>query len=321
MLEYRTIKPLAVPALLLLALLGRVAVWPSALEAVELPPAGHFTLWQLPLYFGMSYVIQSPTGHLAVIDGGSAPDGMNQDAAYLKEFLRARGGHVDDWFISHCHSDHVDVLTYILSSPDLRGLKIDSIYASLVSEPWLQQHDRTGMLPTTRAFKAALAARDKSVIRPTLGQEIVLDGVNFQVLTLADENIFTNSNDQSMVIRLTTTGTSILFLGDLEEEGGKRLLASKLADRLRSEYVQMAHHGNWGVGREFYAAVKAKYALWPTPGWLWDVPADHPRRFTTPKYRQWMRELGVEKNYVMKDGLIRLDLPMKKPASAPSRDP
>jgi len=116
----------------------------------------------------MSYVIQSPAGRVAVIDGGTVTDGD-----YLTKFLLVLGGHVDDWFISHAHNDHVDALTYVLSSPDLRGLKIDRVYASLVSELWLQQHDPSNMLPSTRAFKAALVARGKSVIQPTLGQEIV----------------------------------------------------------------------------------------------------------------------------------------------------
>lgn len=309
-----TTKRLTVLISLLLLLFGQVAVWPDTIQASDLPPAGHFSLWQLPSQSAqqmMSYVIQSPTGRVAVIDGGTVKDGD-----YLTKFLLALGGHVDDWFISHAHNDHVDALTYILSSPDLRGLKIDRVYASLVGEQWLQQHDPGNMLPSTRAFKAALAARGKSVIQPTLGQEIILDGINFQVLHLADENIFTVSNDQSMVVRLTTPGASVLFLGDLEVEGGKQLLASKWADKLPSEYVQMSHHGNWGVERPVYEAVRAKYALWPTPVWLWDAPLDHPTGYTTAKYRQWMQDLGIKKNYVMKDGLIRLDLPMKKSAAA-----
>jgi L-ascorbate metabolism protein UlaG (beta-lactamase superfamily) len=318
----RSRKLLLVLAAPLLALLGCVVVRPPGIsQAVELPPAGHFTLWQLPVTpvpprgeedLTMSYVIQGPSGRLVVVDGG-----RELDADYLTTFLLARGGHVDDWFISHAHSDHVGALTRLLESSSVRGLRIDRIYASLVSERWLRHHDATEMLPSTRALKRALRASGKAVIRPTLGQKIVVDGMEFQVLQLADEKLFTNSNDQSMVIRLSTPGTSVLFLGDLEAEGGKQLLAGKFADRLPSEYVQMAHHGNWGVERDVYAAIKATYALWTTPPFLWDMPFGNPRGFTAPEVRRWMQELGVQKNYVMKDGLIRLDLAMEKPAGVP----
>ena len=303
-----------------------IAVWPGANRADDLPqagrlpPAGHATLWQLPLvYHGNSYVIQSPTGRIAVIDGGSDAGGTGIfggggpeiDATYLKNFLLARGGHVDDWFISHPHTDHVSILTSILESPTLDGLTIDNIYAQLPSESWLEQYESVNMLPATRAFKAALAARGRSVIQPTLGQEIVLDGLKFQVLTVVDEsNDITDPNDYSMVLRLTTPDTSVLFLGDLGLEGGKLLLAGEFGDKLASDYVQMAHHGNWAVGREVYEAVAAKYALWPAQGWLYDAPQGNPEGYDSWKVRQWMEELGVQKNYVMKDGLVQLDLPM-----------
>jgi beta-lactamase superfamily II metal-dependent hydrolase len=304
-----------------------VAVWPATVRAVELPPAGHFTLWQLPsqtkrgrgtdCHQMMSYVIQGPTGRVAVIDGGWVGD-----APYLKEFLRGLGGHVDDWFISHQHADHIGALTAILQKPD--GTRVDRIHASLLSERWIRQVNfRPGAdeLEPAMAFNAAIKASGNSVTRPALGDETALDGLKFQILQVSDESGWTkNMNEQCMVVRLSTPGTSVLFLVDLGTEGGKRLLAGKLADKLPSEYVQMAHHGNWAVGWEVYEAVKAKYALWPTPNWLWDAPLNNRDRFDTAVYRQWMKELGIQEDYVMKDGLIRLDLPLQKPVAAPAQN-
>ena len=148
---------------------------------------------------------------------------------------------------------------------------------------------------------------------PKLGEQIAIDGLAIEVLSLADENGPKQNaiNNASMVLRVSTPGTSILFLADLGLEGGRRLLAGPMAGRLRSEYVQMAHHGQNGVGREVYEAVKARYALWPTPHFLYDMPEPWMKtQFRTAEVRQWMRELGIQKDYIMKDGLIGLQLPM-----------
>jgi beta-lactamase superfamily II metal-dependent hydrolase len=281
------------------------------------PPNGRATLWQLPnVLHGMSYVIRSPTGRIAVFDGGSDGGGTGinggggppVDKTYLRSFLQSLGGHVDDWFISHPHSDHVSVLTSILESPTLEGLTIDNIYAQLPSESWLEQYEPVNMLPSMQAFKAALAARGKSVIEPALGQEIILDGMKFQVLSEIDEtNHINDPNDYSMVVKLTTPNTSVLFLGDLGVEGGRLLLDGEFGDDLESEYVQMAHHGSHGVERDVYEAVAADYALWPAQDWLYDAPPDSPH-YTSWQVRQWMEELGVMENYVMKDGLHEIDL-------------
>jgi beta-lactamase superfamily II metal-dependent hydrolase len=287
-----------------------VAVFLNAAEGGS-PPPGCFSLWQLPRYqdtIGMSYVIQSPHGHLVVIDGG-----WINDAPYLKRFLQERGGHVDAWFITHQHDDHMGALTAILPKPE--GLRIDRIYASLLSESWIARYAPADELGPAKDFNAALAAAGQRAIQPKLGEEIAIDGLKIEVLSLADENGPKQNpiNNACMVLRLSTPGTSVLFLGDLGVEGGQRLLAGPMAGRLRSEYVQMAHHGQNGVGRAVYEAVKARYALWPTPHFLYDLPEPWMKKqFRTAEVRRWMQELGIEKNYVMKDGLIRLDLPMEK---------
>jgi L-ascorbate metabolism protein UlaG (beta-lactamase superfamily) len=293
-----------------------VAIWTGVLRAGD-AATQHFSLWQLPpqTSFGgkyklqmMSYVLQTPHGRLVVIDGGYVGD-----APYLRKFLRDRGGRVDAWFITHQHDDHFGALTAIL--PHLEGIAIDHIYASLLSEEWIRRYAPQDELEPAKDFNAALVASGRSVIAPKLGERIAIDGLTIEVLSVADENGPKQINNESMVLRVSTPGASILFLADLGPEGGKLLLAGAMAGRLPSEYVQMAHHGQNGVGREVYEAVKAKYALWPTPHFLYDMPEPWMKtQFRTAEVRQWMKELGIQKDYIMKDGLIGLQLPM---AAAP----
>ena len=50
---------------------------------------------------------------LIVFDGGFAVE-----AEYLHEYLLNLGGHVDAWFLTHAHKDHVDACHAILSRYD-----------------------------------------------------------------------------------------------------------------------------------------------------------------------------------------------------------
>jgi hypothetical protein len=81
-------------------------------------------------------------------------------------------------------------------------------------------------------------------------------------------------NNTSVVFMLTLGGKKMLFLGDAEPEEGERLLTLyKGTDKLKADYVQMAHHGQGGVEREVYEEISPKACFWCAPGWLWDNDA------------------------------------------------
>ena len=90
---------------------------------------------------------------------------------------------------------------------------------------------------------------------------------------------------------------SLLILGDLAVEGGRRLLMKGYD--LRADAVQMAHHGQSGVEKNVYQAISPKWAFWPTPDWLWQnvpyiggPPGAGP--FKTQEVAGWLKELGAE---------------------------
>jgi beta-lactamase superfamily II metal-dependent hydrolase len=240
-----------------------------------------------------------------VIDGG-----WKEDADYLKSILKMRGNHVAMWFISHTHSDHVDALTAILHNPG--QLKIDRIYASLLDDDWMREH---GLVeenePKTLAeFKEAARDAHQEITELQLGQVLKIDGLTIEILGVKNPEIVENGvNNSSVVMRMSDAYKSILFPGDLGVEGGEKLLHGEYKDRLKSDYVQMAHHGQNGVDKAFYQAVAPKYCLWPTPKWLWDNdmgggPGTGP--WVTQEVRNWMDELGVKKHYCQFDGLQRI---------------
>ena len=107
---------------------------------------------------------------------------------------------------------------------------------------------------------------------------------------------------------------SLIILGDLGAEGGRRLL-EKGYD-LKADAVQMAHHGQNGVEEDVYQAIQPKWAFWPTPDWLWQnvpyiggPPGAGP--FKTQEVIKWMEKLGTE-NITCFDHTVMFDSKTKE---------
>ena len=271
------------------------------------PAAATFVCWQLPNQTKSqinSYVIRTPAGRLVVLDGG-----MKGDAGYLKGFLAALGNRVDAWFITHLHDDHYGALIEILKAPG--DLQIGTLYGSLPDIEWTAKYGQQYDVPTGEEFYAAVKGAGKTISELTVGQELMFDGVRFEMLGVKNLEIHANAiNNSSLVLRVSDARKSILFLADLGVEGGQKLLASPLGDRVHADYVQMAHHGQDGVNEAFYQAVGARYCLWATPLWLWDNDKGQGKGsgpWQTLKVRDWMSKLHIERDYVMKDGLQRIE--------------
>jgi hypothetical protein len=72
----------------------------------------------------------------------------------------------------------------------------------------------------------------------------------------------------------------------------------------------MAHHGQFGVSREFYEYIKPRRCIWPSPQWLWDNDAGDgfdTGPWATVRTREWMDELGVKTHIIEKDGTQKID--------------
>ena len=288
--------------LLLLVSTFAAPVWAASADS---GPANesHFTLWQLPNQTGtqiMSYVMQTTEGSLIVVDGG-----MPGDAPYLAAFLKERRNVVEAWFISHPHTDHFSALSEILKNPG--ELTIKAIYASLLPPDWIDENASEGEAKLYHEFVATVAASGRTISEVRPGQHFDFDGVAIQILAVKNPEITHNGiNNSSMVFKVTDRTKSVLFTGDLGVEGGDKLLKSPLAEHLKADYVQMAHHGQTGVNEAFYQHVAPRFCLWPTPLWLWDVDNGGGKGsgpWKTLEVREWMSKLPIEKHYNMHEGL------------------
>ena len=80
----------------------------------------------------------------------------------------------------------------------------------------------------------------------------------------------------SIVFKLYGNEESLLFCGDIQHRALGRFLLENYKDKLKSDYLQVPHHGNNYMGIQFYKAVSPKIALFSAPDWLiynfYDVP-------------------------------------------------
>ena len=264
-----------------------------------------FTLWQLPSQIntiGNSYILLTQNGKVVVMDGG-----VKEETPYLRGFIAALGNEVEAWFVSHPHADHIGALFEILNDP--RDIVIHKVYQSAFTPAF--RNTEPGSAASANAFYDALEASGISVINYTApGSQIAIDGVNFKILAVTNEDIPVNPyNNSCMVVRVWDEQKSILFLGDLGEEAGDRLLNSDFRKDLDCDYVQMAHHGQQGVSREFYRAIRFSACLWPTPSWVYnnDVGGGFDTHILkTIEIRELMKELGITEQYFSFEGLCRI---------------
>jgi beta-lactamase superfamily II metal-dependent hydrolase len=262
-----------------------------------------------------SFIIESGKTIL-IVDGG-----FGTEAPYLYEYLKVLGGHVDGWFITHFHDDHFECLLEILSKHT--DIIVDKIYCNFPSDEFIIRHepkqDRIMSEEYLRRFRTYSAERGVEIVTVNAGDTHCFDNekVKVRVLRTPDESINANPiNNSSVVYRFETDGKSILFLGDLGVEGGKQLLESVDHKYIKSDYVQMSHHGQNGVSKEVYDAVKPEYCLWPTPSWLWDNMG--PGGYDTGIYntlvtRGWLSSMHcVKRHYRMTEGTQIIDLAEKR---------
>ena len=209
----------------------------------------------------MSYVLVTSNNKVIVIDGGWAGD-----AGYLKSLIKVFSTHVDAWFISHPHQDHIEALSEILANPE--GITIGTIYHTKASPARYDSSDPENVITKLYSRMDAFGCEIVDIREPEGRYDI--DGVGIKVLSVSDEVLnSSNLNDSSLALRIWDDNKSVVLLGDCMVAEGRKLLATCSIEDLNCDYLQLGHHGNKGPEQAFYDAISFRYALVPTADWIW----------------------------------------------------
>ncbi len=268
-------------------------------KKIELIQLSNHTTTQM-----MGYIIKTKNDKMIIIDGGILGDTQN-----LMNYIEKHNNKVDYWFLTHNHNDHVTAFTEIAKNSNVM---IDNIYVSLNEKEWYEEHERGRAEFSNYLIDLLNEEKIKPKVKtPALNEKIQIDGMEVEILGIRNPEITQNpGNEQSMVIKFNTGKTSILILGDTGEKSSEKLLKNQ-KEKLKSDIVQMSHHGQSGATKELYKEISPKICLWPSPDWLWNNDSgagENSGPWKTLETRKWMEELGVTKNYIEKDGDITIKI-------------
>ena len=194
---------------------------------------------------GDAALVTSPAGKTVLIDGGP-----HRSSQALMRFLTAHLHQpLDLILLSHRHEDHLGGLATVVGEIGARGFLDAPV-----------EHAGSGYA----ALMRTLASHGVAARQATRGRRIDLGaGVAITLIGPPDPAITGSRSDvnaNSVVVRLTYGGVSILFAGDAEAPTEAWLLASGAT--LRSSVLKVAHHGSrYASGAAFLRAVGAHLAI------------------------------------------------------------
>jgi len=241
-----------------------------------------------------SYLIKTPDGKLAIMDGGYYGP---EDAEHLTGLIKENGGVVDKWFITHAHSDHYGALSWMLEHSDALDIEIKELYYSFPDLEWLGRVEDPQVRPLVETFYRGIEKHGLQVLPFVKDDIIECGGMTFEIFNdIEDYEKITHNpiNNTSIVIMAHFPEKDVLFLADAGIELGEEILADK-GDAVRCDIVQVAHHGQNGVNKRFYEAVQPKVCLFPTTDWIWNNDFGNGPGTGTLKIdetRQWLKEIG-----------------------------
>ena len=266
------------------------------------------------------HLIRTKNDKIIVIDGGYYGA---EYCYYIHSAIRAILGlkdneyfEIEAWFLTHAHEDHFGEMglqfeRYCKES----NFKVNNFYFDFADveekeyldmsnemkvfmqkiKDALENYARVNQIPVKKSFYDDLngaVINEKSVKN---GLTISIDGVDFEILRTRDDRdkiVNGSSIVMKMYVKEGDKTQSVMFLGDLDKISGEFFLKETPKEKLKSDIVQMAHHGNWAVEKDVYDAIGAKVHLWPTPLWVWNCTDS---RFDIDKVRSWVGTVGADK--------------------------
>ncbi len=272
-------------------------------------------LWQLKLdnseagaNGGMSYVIKLTDGTFVVIDGG-----YQCDAPTLYEELKSNTEGdgkpvISAWIITHLHNDHYGALKGITNKYKDK-VEVKAFYYNF---PEIQCGD-VGVGNTNDIINYMRQWSGATMYgKLHSGMTFSVIDAKFTVICTYEDvfpQTIENGNDTSTVLKAEVGGQSIMFLADAYYKESAVMTSQVDASVLKSDIVQISHHGYEGCSEALYRAVNASVALWPMPiiGFKGNAVF---KEWYEGSHNKYIRESeDIEKIFVSGENTIMLKLP------------
>ncbi len=219
--------------------------------------------------FGLCHIITLEDGSFIVYDGGGD---KNNDYVSIYETLKKLNKRSDGkiviaaWILTHEHWDHYTSFAKFCKNYS-NYIKLEGLYCNTPSGSFAYNGYNPNYYMT----------QDFENLSSTLGgvkRYIVHTGMKFYIRNACVEVLYTQEdlhpkklyyfNDCTLVTRITLAGQTITYLGDVRYEGSDRM-CDRYGSALKSDIVQVSHHGYDGGTIELYRLLNPDACLWPSP--------------------------------------------------------
>ena len=211
---------------------------------------------------GLGMIFHLPNGKFIIYDGGyTANDGLYKK---LKELAGKDEIIIAAWIISHPHHDHEEAFDAFVKkhANDVRLENVMFNYTNLVEPNPLYSANSDTIRNNIKTYLDGKT----NIIKPHTGQIYSFGSSTVEILYTVEDLIPNTSgdiNDSSLVVRITMSDKSILLLGDALEKTAKSL-TSTYGSYLKSDMVQLAHHGTNPGTKDLYTNINATVLFWPS---------------------------------------------------------
>ncbi len=247
---------------------GLPPITSTASEKVTEPSVTQMILDYNTGTFGMCYIITNEDGSFIIFDGGGNSSAYDADRLHetLQSLNKRKGKPViAAWILTHVHWDHHSnfhrfaqkygsqyTLEYAIHNAPAKSYAYSDGFDTYFNNTYMT---------TINYFGSGT-----QVIKAHTGMRINLHGAEFEVL-FSHEDMFPEVveyfNNTCMATRMTLAGQTFVWMGDVQLEGS-RVMTEMYGDYLKSDFLQMSHHGvSNGGHKNLYQKIKPTVALWP----------------------------------------------------------
>ena len=259
---------------------------------------------------GMCLLLQCPDSSFFVVDSGHYFQFNDNDR--LHKFMRERTPNgqkivINGWLITHSHTDHVAKLMDFLRY-NCDDVVIEGFYWNLLDDGYdLPCWDREERAYNTQLRRVLNGLTDVPKYKVQAGQRFYIRNLCFDVLC-TQEDVYPQRiddfNDTSVVVAVEADGCRILIPGDASAKESA-ILETRYGETLKSDVVQIAHHGHSGLSEATYRLIDADVCVFPiTEIKFWE---EHPRLAANRTAIALANEY-----YISSNGTVRVPLPYRQ---------
>jgi len=196
------------------------------------------------------------------------------------------------WILTHPHVDHIGAFIEIYRNN--KDIIINDVYTANMT----RLHSQNEFSDDASLYGEFLSLDLQQIGYLNKGDILEFYGLKIKILSayadyvdivsgeFPDNNIV---NDGSLVFKVCGNQESMLFCADAESLSN--YLIKEYEDELKSDYLQLSHHGNSGLSKEFYALINPKVAFMDASAFLME---DVTGKYDSFENAEFMNSIGSE---------------------------